>query len=70
VELFFYNIQTTLGMDVLRCCSLELVEKEIWMQVFGNNLVRALMLEASCRLQRVRSARLSTLPSEKMRSVR
>lgn len=47
VELFFRNIKTTLGLDVLRCCSPELVEKEIWMQVFGYNLVRALMLEAA-----------------------
>ena len=47
VELCFRDIKTTLGMDVLRCQSPELVEKEIWMQVFGYNLVRALMLEAS-----------------------
>ncbi len=47
MELFFRDIKITLGMDVLRCCSPELVEKEIWMQVFGYNLVRALMLEAS-----------------------
>ena len=47
VELFFRDIKIILGMDVLRCCSPELVEKEIWMQVFGYNLVRALMLEAA-----------------------
>ena len=47
VELFFREIKTTLGLDVVRCCSPELVEKEIWMQVFGYNLVRALMLEAA-----------------------
>jgi len=47
VELFFRDIKTSLGMDVLRCGSPALVEKEIWMQVFGYNLVRALMLEAS-----------------------
>jgi hypothetical protein len=46
-ELCFRDIKTTLGMDVLRCCSPEMVEKEIWMQVFGYNLIRALMLEAS-----------------------
>jgi hypothetical protein len=51
VELFFRNIKTTLGMDVLRCCSPELIEKEIWMQVFGYNLVRALMLEAAWTYQ-------------------
>ena len=47
VELFFRDIKTTLGMDILRCCSPDLVEKEIWMQVFGYNLIRALMLEAA-----------------------
>jgi hypothetical protein len=47
VELFFRDIKTTLGLDVLRCCSPELVEKEVWMQVFGYNLVRALMLESA-----------------------
>lgn len=47
VELCFRDIKTTLGMDVLRCKSPELVEKEVWMQAFGYNLVRALMLEAS-----------------------
>jgi hypothetical protein len=47
VELFFRDIKTILGLDILRCSSPELVEKEIWMQVFGYNLVRALMLEAA-----------------------
>lgn len=46
-ELCFHDIKTTLAMDVLRCQSLELVKKEIWMQTFGYNVVRALMLEAS-----------------------
>lgn len=47
VELFFRDIKTTLGLDVLRCASPQLVEKEVWMQVFGYNLVRALMLESA-----------------------
>ena len=47
VELCLRDIKTTLGLDVLRCCSPEMIEKEVWMQVFGYNLVRALMLEAS-----------------------
>jgi len=47
VELFFRDIKTTLGLDVLRCRSPQLVEKEIWLQVTGYNLVRALMLEAA-----------------------
>jgi hypothetical protein len=47
VELCFRDIKTTLGLDVLRCQSPELVEKEIWLQVIAYNLVRALMLEAA-----------------------
>ena len=47
VELCFRNIKTTLGLDVLRCLTPKLVEKEIWLQVMAYNLVRALMLEAA-----------------------
>jgi hypothetical protein len=47
VELFFREIKTTLGLDVLRCQSPELVEKEVWLQAIAYNPVRALMLEAA-----------------------
>ena len=47
VELCFRDIKTTLGLDVLRCQSPELIEKEIWMQAIAYNLVRALMIEAA-----------------------
>ncbi len=47
VELCFRDIKTTLGLDVLRCQTPALIEKEIWMQALADNLVRALMLEAS-----------------------
>jgi hypothetical protein len=47
VELYFRDIKTTLGLDVLRCQSPELIEKEIWLQAIAYNLVRALMLEAA-----------------------
>jgi hypothetical protein len=47
VELCFRDIKTTLGMDVLRCLSPELVEKELWMHAIAYNLIRALMLEAA-----------------------
>jgi hypothetical protein len=47
VELCFRDIKTTLGLDVLRCQSPELVKKEVWLQVMAYNLVRALMLEAA-----------------------
>jgi hypothetical protein len=47
VELCFREIKTTLGLDVLRCQTPELVEKEVWLQAIAYNLVRALMLEAA-----------------------
>jgi hypothetical protein len=47
VELCFRDIKTTLGLDILRCQSPELVEKEIWLQAIAYNLGRALMLEAA-----------------------
>jgi hypothetical protein len=47
VELCFRDIKTTLGLDVLRCRSPELIEKEVALQVIAYNLVRALMLEAA-----------------------
>ena len=47
VELYFRDIKTTLGLDVLRCESPQMVEKEIWLQVIAHNLIRALMLEAA-----------------------
>jgi hypothetical protein len=47
VELCFRDIKTTLGLDVLRCLTPALVEKEIWLQAIAYNLVRALLLEAA-----------------------
>jgi hypothetical protein len=47
VELFFREIKTVLGLDVLRCQSRELIEKEVWMQIIAYNVIRALMLEAA-----------------------
>ena len=47
VELSFRDIKTTLGLDVLRCQTPGLIEKEIGLQVLAYNLVRALMLEAA-----------------------
>jgi len=58
VELFFRQIKTTLGLDVLRCQSPELIEKEVWMQVIAYNVIRALMSEAA-RVHRVEVDHLS-----------
>ena len=49
VELFFRDIKITLGMDVLRCQSPEMVRKEIIMHAIAYNLIRALMQQAAQR---------------------
>ena len=43
MELFFRDIKQTLGMDVLRCQTPAMVEKEIVMHALAYNLIRALM---------------------------
>lgn len=45
--MFFRDIKTTLGLDVLRTQSPEMIAKEIHLQAIAYNLVRALMLEAA-----------------------
>lgn len=49
VELHFREIKITLGMDVLRCLTPAMVEKEVMMHAVSYNLVRALMQEAAIR---------------------
>lgn len=58
VELFFRDIKTTLGMDVLRCRSPRMVEKEILMHFIAYNAIRLLMVEAAAEVGQV-SRRLS-----------
>jgi len=48
-ELFLRDIKTTLGMDVLRCKTPEMVHKELAIYVIAYNLIRATMLEAATR---------------------
>lgn len=43
VELFFRDLKTTLGLDVLRCRTPAMARKEIVMQALAYNLIRALM---------------------------
>lgn len=57
VELFFRDIKTAMGMDILRCKTKEMVERELWMNVIAYNLIRAAMMQAalangtpSCRI--------------------
>lgn len=51
VELHFREIKITLGMDVLRCQTPAMVEKEVMMHAVSYNLVRSLMQEAAIRHQ-------------------
>lgn len=46
-ELFLRDIKITMGMDVLRCRTPQMVEKEMWMYAIAYNLIRALMVEAA-----------------------
>lgn len=47
VELFFRDIKTTMGMDILRCRTPEMIRKEILMHFIAYNCVRRLMYEAA-----------------------
>ena len=48
-ELDIRAIKITLGMDVLRCLSPEMVRKEVWTCLLAYNLIRQTMLEAAER---------------------
>ena len=58
VELFFRDIKTTLGLDVLRCLTPAMVRKEIVMHAIAYNLIRALMQDIAHSYQ-VSAQRLS-----------
>lgn len=47
VELWFRDIKTSMGMEVLRCKSPKMVHKELEMFFIAYNLIRCLMAEAS-----------------------
>ena len=46
-ELFLRDIKITMGMDILRCKTPEMVHKELTMHLIAYNLVRLTMLEAA-----------------------
>ena len=46
-ELDLRSLKVTLGVDVLRCQSPELVRAEFWMHVLGYNLIRGVMADAA-----------------------
>jgi Transposase DDE domain len=47
VELFFRDIKTTMGMDILRCKTPAMIRKEILMHFIAYNCIRRLMCEAA-----------------------
>jgi hypothetical protein len=47
VELDIRNIKTTLGMEVLRCMTPPMVEKELWVYLLAYNVIRLLMAQAA-----------------------
>lgn len=47
IELWFRDIKTSMGMEVLRCKSPEMVHKELEMFFIAYNLIRCLMVEAA-----------------------
>ena len=49
VELWFRDIKTSMGMEVLRCKTPKLVHKELEMFFVAYNLIRCLMAQASLR---------------------
>lgn len=46
-ELFLRDIKTTMGMDVLRCKTPDMIHKEVAMYLIAYNLVRALMWQCA-----------------------
>ena len=47
VELFFRDIKTTMGMDVLRCKTPDMIRKELLMHLIAYNCTRCLIFDAS-----------------------
>jgi putative transposase len=52
VELDIRAIKISMGMDVLRCRSPEMVRREMWTCLLAYNLIRQSMLEAALRAER------------------
>jgi Transposase DDE domain len=46
-ELDLRSLKVTLGMDVLRCLSPEMVRKEVWAHLLAYNLIRTVMAQAA-----------------------
>lgn len=51
IELWFRDIKTTMGMEVLRCKSPKMVHKELEMFFIAYNLIRCLMAQSNLRYE-------------------
>ena len=49
VELDLRSIKIVMQMDVLRCKSPDLVDKEIWVHMLAYNIIRGLMATAAAK---------------------
>src|SRR5207245_6892940 len=47
IELWFRDLKTSMGMEVLRCQSPKMIHKELEMFFIAYNLIRCLMIQAS-----------------------
>jgi len=47
IELWFRDLKTSMGMEVLRCQSPKMIHKELEMYFIAYNLIRCLMIQAS-----------------------
>ncbi len=57
-ELWLRDIKIALGMDILRCLTPDMVEKELWMHLIAYNLIRATMNDAA-KIHDVSNERIS-----------
>jgi len=51
VELFLRDIKITLGMDILRCKTPDMIEKELTMHLIAYNLIRHVMQQAATKAE-------------------
>ena len=47
IEVDLRHVKTTLGMEILSCCTPEMVEKESWVYLLAYNLIRIMMAQAA-----------------------
>ena len=49
IELDLRNLKTTCGMDVLRCQTPQMNDKQLWVHLLAYNVIRLLMAQAACK---------------------